>query len=225
MATSAPAPSIVDQAGLERLGRTVRERLGANRAVYRFPEERVELWAMGDFLGIEECARMIALIDDCAQPSTVYDLDYNSGYRTSYSGDVDHADPLVRKINRKIDDLLGIEPGWGEPIQGQRYAPGQEFQPHCDWFHYDTSYWRIEMPRGGQRSYTAMIFLNEVEEGGNTEFTDLGMVITPKPGALLTWNNADPKGVPNEATIHAGRPVVRGVKYILTKWYRTRQWP
>ncbi|MNC97313.1 hypothetical protein D3C83_149320 [compost metagenome] len=69
-----------------------------------------------------------------------------------------------------------------------------------------------------------MAFLNPVEEGGATEFPRLGLSIEPRPGALLIWNNADRDGVPNPWTLHAGRPVIRGVKYIITKWYRGRRW-
>ena len=53
---------------------------------------------------------------------------------------------------------------------------------------------------------------------------ELGISDRPEPGALLIWNNADPDGVPNPYTLHAGTPVVRGVKYIITKWYRSRKW-
>jgi len=38
------------------------------------------------------------------------------------------------------------------------------------------------------------------------------------------WNNADEDGLPNLRTLHAGNPVTRGVKYIITKWYRARPW-
>ena len=69
-----------------------------------------------------------------------------------------------------------------------------------------------------------MAYLNPVEAGGATAFTQLGIQIEPQPGALLLWNNALPDGRPNPATLHAGTPVVAGVKYIITKWYRTRQW-
>ena len=48
--------------------------------------------------------------------------------------------------------------------------------------------------------------------------------VEPKPGVLMVWNNALPDGSPNENTLHAGTPVVEGVKYVLTKWYRTRRW-
>ena len=53
---------------------------------------------------------------------------------------------------------------------------------------------------------------------------EIGASIEPKPGVLLVWNNALPDGTPNEATLHAGTPVISGEKYVLTKWYRTRKW-
>ena len=208
----------------KRIGQQVRERLAANPAVYSFPCEEAELFAVGDFLSPDECKRMVGLIDAVARPSTAFDLDYSTGYRTSYSGDPDANDPFVRRIQRRIDDLLGIEPEFGETIQGQRYLPGQQFQAHTDWFPPGTFYWEEEKGRGGQRCFTAMAFLNEVQEGGHTHFTRLGLSVEPKLGALLIWNNADRDGVPNPWTIHAGTPVVRGVKYIITKWYRTRRW-
>ena len=224
-ATKSKYPPNSDQAGLRKVGRLVRERLAANPAAYPVPGDGVELFAIGDFMSGGECARMMELIDATAQPSKVFDLDYSDGYRTSYSGDVDPHDPFVKKISRRIDDLLVLEPGFGETIQGQRYMPGQEFQPHHDWFHPDTSYWELEMGRGGQRSWTTMVFLNSVEAGGTTDFTDLGISIEPNPGVLLAWNNADADGITNPRTMHAGRPVQKGSKYIITKWYRTKNWP
>lgn len=221
----APAGKTPDQDALRRTGNKVRKRLADNPRVYPVPAEgKAEIFAIGDFMSPEECRRMVEMIDVVAKPSAVFDLDYGADYRTSYSGDVDPADPFVRKISRRIDDLLGLDPRWGETIQGQRYLPGQQFQQHNDWFFTDAHYWKTEENRGGQRSWTAMVFLNEVEEGGTTDFTRLGLSIEPKPGVLLGWNNATPEGKPNEWTMHAGMPVKAGVKYIITKWYRTRRW-
>lgn len=219
-----PPEDTTDKARLRRIGRRVRERLAADPAAYRIPVEKAELWAVGDFFSAEECGRLIAMIDAVAQPSRAYDSGFASGHRTSYSGDVDPHDPFVRKLQRRIDDLLGIDPSYGETIQGQRYMVGQEFQAHTDWFPGNTPYWETEKKRGGQRAFTTMAFLNPVEEGGATSFPRLGMGIEPRPGVLLIWNNADPEGVPNPWTIHAGSPVVRGVKYIVTRWYRCRPW-
>ena len=220
----AKKPEIPDQTALKRVGDQVRKRLAANKAIYHLPAEKAEIFAMGDFMTPDECGRMIGMIDQVARPSSVFNVAYGEDYRTSYSGDVDPHDPFVKKISRRIDDLLGLDPLWGETVQGQRYLPGQQFKPHCDWFFTEADYWAREAERGGQRSWTAMVYLNPVEGGGSTDFTELGLSIEPKPGAILMWNNADLEGVPNRWTIHSGTQVSAGVKYIITKWYRTRKW-
>jgi prolyl 4-hydroxylase len=214
---------IPDKDALRRVGESVRKRLTGNN-VYKLPTDKAEIFAVGDFLTPSECQRMMRMIDTVARPSSLYDQDYASGFRTSYSGDLDSYDPLVKAIGRRIDDLLGINGICGEAIQGQRYFPGQEFKPHNDWFYTDQDYWKGERKRGGQRSWTAMAFLNTVEKGGDTHFVQVGAKIEPKPGVLLVWNNALADGSPNENTLHAGTPVVEGVKYVLTRWYRTRKW-
>lgn len=222
--TASTANEVTDQARLRHLGRQLRERLASHPGIFKVPSEEIELFALGDFLSPAECARMITMIDAVAQPSAIYDTDYASGFRTSFSGNVDPGDPFVREISGRIDTLLGMAAAWGESIQGQRYLPGQQFQPHHDFFLPGTSYWDTEMACGGQRSFTAMVFLNAVQAGGNTDFTELEIALEPRPGMLLIWNNARSDGTPNPKTIHAGRPVVAGAKYIITKWYRTRPW-
>ena len=214
-----------DKDRLRRIGRKVRERLAANPRVHKLPTDKAEIFAVGEFFAPEECGRLMSIIDAVAQPSPLFDSAvYGSDYRTSYSGNVDAYDPFIVKLQRRIDDLLGIDPRNGETIQGQRYMPGQQFQPHTDWFPPNTTYSEREMARGGQRSFTAMAFLNPVEEGGATHFSRLRIGIEPRPGVLLIWNNADEEGRPNPWTIHAGTPVKKGVKHIITKWYRARRW-
>ena len=218
-------PDLVpDSDALAQLGARVRARLAGNPAIYAVPNDKVELFAIGGFLNGEECTRLCAMIDAVARPSSLHELDYASGFRTSYSGDLDPYDRFVAQISQRIDALIGVPAIIGEPVQGQRYWPGQQFKPHNDWFYTSEGYWPQEQARGGQRSWTAMAYLNAVEAGGATAFTALGIQIEPKPGVLLLWNNALPDGRPNEATIHAGTPVERGAKYVITKWYRTREW-
>jgi len=221
---SAKAPSPADRAALRRLGDAVRARLAADPGVHRIAVTGADLYAVGQFLSVAECARFIALTDSVAEPSRTYDHGTQSNYRTSWSGDVDRADAFVRMIERRIDDLTGIDPAWGETVQGQRYHPGQEFREHHDWFHTTGAYWPEEASRGGQRSWTAMVYLNDVTAGGETVFPKLGATITPQQGALLLWNNANADGTPNPLTLHAALPVIEGAKYVITKWYRTRPW-
>ncbi len=215
---------VPDQEALARLGGDVRDRLAGNPIAHRVPVEAVELFAVPAFLSEAECTRLCAMIDAVARPSALHELDYASGFRTSYSGDLDRRDVFVSGISARIDALLGVDAAIGEPVQGQRYWQGQQFKQHNDWFYVSEGYWPQEELRGGQRSWTAMAYLNAVEAGGATAFTLLGIEIEPKPGVLLLWNNALPDGRPNEATLHAGLPVARGAKYVMTKWYRTREW-
>ena len=213
-----------DKAALARVGTSVRRRLAAEPAMHRVDVDKAEIFAMGQFLSAEECTRLRGMIDQVAKPSPTYDPESEARYRTSYSGDVDSADSFVRMIERRICDLLGLDLSWGETVQGQRYLEGQEFKLHCDWFPTDSEFWANESRQGGQRSWTAMAFLNAVDKGGETHFVNVGVKIEPKPGVLLVWNNALADGSPNEDTLHAGTPVIEGVKYVLTKWYRTRKW-
>ena len=220
----AKTETVPDQDALRKVGQQVRQRLAADPGVYKIETDKAELFAVGDFLSAAECERLCLMVDQTARPSSLHEIGYDSGFRTSYSGDLDPTDSFVKGIGRRIDDLLGLDPKIGEAIQGQRYLPGQEFKPHNDWFYTTENYWKGEQKRGGQRSWTSMVFLNDVEEGGETHFTEIGIKIEPKPGVLLLWNNALPDGRPNEGTMHAGTPVIKGAKYIITKWYRTRTW-
>ena len=213
-----------DRVALMRAGQVVRNRLSADPTVERLTTDRAEIYAVRDFMNAQECARMMAMIDTTAKPSSLFDQDYIEAYRTSYSGNVERWDPFVRMIERRIDDLLGFKNAFGETVQGQRYMPGQEFKQHYDWFPTAAPYWKDEYRRGGQRCWTAMIYLNAVDEGGETVFGNIGISVPPQPGLLLTWNNATPKGEPSKEVLHAGTPVIKGTKYVITKWYRTRKW-
>ncbi|MBB4859044.1 prolyl 4-hydroxylase [Novosphingobium chloroacetimidivorans] len=217
---SRPAP---DRRALAAIGDKVRARLAADPTVYRVPVERAEIFAVGDFLDAHECEHVMRLIDEVARPSDIT-RDAEPDFRTSYSGDVPQSDPVVRAVERRLYDLLGIDLAWGETVQGQRYTVGQQFKEHCDWFDTTQGYWRAEGQLGGQRSWTAMVYLNTVEAGGVTEFTRLGVTIPPQAGALLLWNNNRPDGRVNWDTLHAALPVERGVKYVITKWFRSRRW-
>ena len=95
---------------------------------------------------------------------------------------------------------------------------------HHDFFHPSEPYWDEMQRTGGQRTWTAMVFLNVPEGGGQTEFSNAGVKVTPRTGNLLAWNNLQADGEPNFYSMHQGCPVTAGVKYIITKWFRERAW-
>jgi len=174
------------------------------------------------FLNADECALLTAMIDANRRPSAV--AWGGASARTSETCAFDGSEPLVQLLDLRISLFLGVGPQFGEPIQGQRYAEGQEFKLHTDYFeatHPDT---RTNAARCGQRTWTAMIYLNEPEAGGETFFHYLGHDFVPETGTMLCWNNIDAEGKPNPRTLHQGKPVIRGTKYIVTKWFRERPW-
>ena len=206
------------------LGLWLNDRLSRAPSVFRIPTDKLDLFVARDFLSHEECAGLIALIDAERMPSQLLAPSDDPDFRTSESCNLDPGHPLVRQVEDKITDLLGLQPELGETIQGQRYIVGQQFKPHHDFFHTTGDYWPEMERTGGQRTWTAMIFLNAPEEGGQTAFPEAGIKVSPRPGNLLAWNNLDAKGQPNHNTLHQGCPVVAGAKYIVTKWYRERPW-
>jgi prolyl 4-hydroxylase len=206
------------------VGHYVRNRLLRVPNAFRLPVAEADLFVIRDVLGPEECAGLIELIDFGRYPSGILSDTPDPGFRTSESCNMDPNHPLVAAVEAKINAITGIQPELGETIQGQRYAVGQQFKPHHDFFYVDQGYYKTEAEQGGQRTWTAMAFLNEPEAGGQTNFPELNVKISPRAGNLFVWNNMDVHGEPNRFTLHQGMPVIAGLKYVITKWYRERPW-
>ena len=196
------------------------EKLSSTAGIQRVPSRELELFIVRNFLDEATCKALIERIDERRRPSTIVDDTGIANYRTSETCDLDSDDPLVAEVDAKFCTLLGIDPLHGEPLQGQRYAPGQEFKPHTDTFNPGGYDFYVETANRGQRTWTAMVYLNEPEDGGATRFKLINKTVQPERGKLLTWNNLLPDGNPNHATLHQGMKVRKGTKYVLTKWYR-----
>ena len=186
------------------------------------PSPKLELFIVRDFLEPQLCSELIVRIDAKRRPSDITDDIGVAAFRTSETCDLDGRDPVVAEVDARIAGLLGLPPGTGEALQGQRYAPGQEFKPHTDTFEPGGAAYYEHCAETGQRTWTAMIYLNQPEDGGATRFKLIGKTVQPERGKLLAWNNLLPDGTPNPATLHQGMKVRRGTKYILTKWFRER---
>ena len=198
------------------------DRLVGRADVQRVPSRDLDLFIVRGFLDPPACAALIARIDQHRRPSEIADDVGVADFRTSETCDLDWREPLVADVDRRIARLLGLPLAASEPLQGQRYAPGQEFKPHTDTFEPGGYDFYKHTAESGQRTWTAMIYLNAPEDGGATRFKAIGKTVRPEPGKLLAWNNLRPDGSPNPATLHQGMKVRKGTKYVLTKWFRAR---
>ena len=199
------------------------EILLSHSRVHRIANPSLELFVADDFLPPAVCAAVIELIDRDCRPSQVTDANGDPNFRTSESCDLAGVDvPLIGALDAVLSAFSGIDPVYGEPLQGQRYRPGQAFKSHTDYFDPGGADFARICATAGNRTWTLMIYLNEVAAGGATRFDAIGQAIEPRTGRLLAWNNRRPDGSPNPATLHQGMKVQDGTKYLITKWYRER---
>lgn len=196
----------------------------AQPGIQRTPSPKLTLFQQRGFLEPDRCAELIALIDAERRPSTVSDYNGDDAFRTSETCDLAADFPAVAELERRILDFIALDPAHGEPIQGQRYAVGQEFKGHTDYFEPTGIDFHTYTSVAGNRTWTVMLYLNEPEAGGATRFKTIDKIVQPETGKLLCWNNLRPDGSPNPSTIHQGMKVRAGVKYVITKWFRERPW-
>ncbi len=187
-----------------------------------FNIQGVDLFVIDNFLTLDECNHICRLIKQDHSPSTVVsngseERIHDNG-RTSQSAFLDNNDSIVERINERISTELNLPENHGEPLQGQLYRQGEYYKDHHDYFDDETL--RRQFAHSGQRTWTAMIYVNEVLGGGHTEFPHLGKSIAPSKGMGVFWKNSDGAGAEDPNTLHSGRPVLEGEKMIITKWFR-----
>ena len=183
-----------------------------------------ELYTLPNFLNTTECDRMAEIVRSKSYPSTVvseYGGQVDENYRTSSTCDLGTLDdPFIADIDRRICAIMGINPSFSEIIQGQVYEVGQEFKVHTDTF--EGPGYEEHTKEKGQRTYTFLIYLNDVEEGGETEFPELDLTVKPKKGMAVTWRDLHRDGSINYSTAHTAHPVKKGRKIVITKWFRSK---
>ena len=180
----------------------------------------IQLYLIDHFLSQSECEKYIQVIDQEVSPSNVVG-DSAKGHRTSQTAYLTKTDPLLSKsIDARISGVLGVSAERSEPIQGQRYYQGEFYKEHFDWFDVSKESGQKEVAVGGQRTWTFMVYLNTVLEGGGTHFPKLGLVFQPLVGRALCWRNLNKDGSANDYALHEAQPVALGSKYVITKWFR-----
>ncbi|WP_137165864.1 prolyl hydroxylase family protein [Salinimonas lutimaris] len=182
-----------------------------------------QLYTVDNLFSEQECAQLCTLISHHLRPSEISTVQpgQTQSFRTSSTCDLNQvAGELGELADKRILSLFGPGFGTGEAIQAQHYAPGQEFKAHTDYFEPGSAEYRQFASTLGQRTWTSMVYLNEVESGGQTEFAALNTTFVPKTGMAVIWNNLDKQGNINPATLHQAHPVIKGEKVVITKWLR-----
>ncbi len=140
-------------------------------------------------------------------------------------------DPTLAKLVERISLYTRLPPENSENGTFMRYQGDQEFKPHCDAF-VQAGPGLTQLARGGQRVFSSMIYLNDVDNAGQTEFPALGIKISPKRGRLLIFSNTRPCSLePHPQATHAGLPLNGGEKFAIffgwrqLAYYVQREYP
>ena len=133
-----------------------------------------------------------------------------------------HADEFISRIDRRISEALNWPDSHGEGLQVLHYLVGGEYKPHFDHFPFEEAGSYRHLLLGGQRVSTLVMYLNEVEEGGATIFPEASLEVVPKKGSAVYFEYTNSLGQSDPLSLHGGAPVVRGEKWIMTKWMHQR---
>ncbi|HEY4375329.1 MAG TPA: 2OG-Fe(II) oxygenase [Burkholderiales bacterium] len=189
--------------------------------------EQPVLAVLEGVLSAEECAQVIEAARGRLTPSTVVDPatgeDQPAEYRDSEGMFFALCEnPLIAKLDERISALMQMPLAHGEGLQVLRYGPGAQSTPHFDFLNPVNAANRESLARSGQRASTLVVYLNEVEDGGETVFPELGLAVAPRPGNAVYFEYANSLGQVDPLSVHAGAPVRAGEKWALTKWMRER---
>ena len=170
-----------------------------------------------DVLTDEECQALIDSAKSRLQRSKLAKKEV-SQIRTSSGMFFDENEsPLINEIEKRVASLMHLPIENAEGLQVLHYEPGQEFKAHFDYF-------SDQHPSSqNNRISTLVLYLNDVEEGGETTFPNLGITCTPTKGAAVYFEYFYSNPKLNEQTLHSGEPVIRGEKWVATQWMRKKQ--
>ncbi|XP_035146793.1 prolyl 4-hydroxylase subunit alpha-2 isoform X6 [Callithrix jacchus] len=145
-----------------------------------------------------------------------------ASYRVSKSSWLEEDDdPVVARVNRRMQHITGLTVKTAELLQVANYGVGGQYEPHFDFSRNDERD-AFKHLGTGNRVATFLNYMSDVEAGGATVFPDLGAAIWPKKGTAVFWYNLLRSGEGDYRTRHAACPVLVGCKWVSNKWFHER---
>ena len=182
------------------------------------------IYVVDDFISEDECQEFINCSKDKLQPATVVGLkeELKLKDRTNEFAWLEHhANESIHEVSKRLSILVQMPIRNAEMFQVVHYESGTEYKPHFDSFDQSTELGKKYWEPGGQRMITALVYLNDVEDGGATYFPELNISINPKKGNVLVFHNTISETTNiNPRSLHAGMPVTSGEKWAANLWFR-----
>ncbi|WP_145927215.1 2OG-Fe(II) oxygenase [Jeongeupia sp. USM3] len=179
-------------------------------------------------LSHEECDELIRQSERKLQRSTIVDPQTGKheviADRTSFGTFFTlNENDFIARLDARIAAVMNWPIENGEGIQILNYKTAGEYKPHYDYFPTADPGSAAHLANGGQRVSTMVMYLNDVDTGGETIFPELGVSVAPKKGSAVYFEYTNSHGEVDPLTLHGGAPVRDGEKWIATKWMRQRR--
>ncbi|MGE7545867.1 2OG-Fe(II) oxygenase [Sporosarcina newyorkensis] len=172
---------------------------------------------LGNMLSDEECDVLIRLAADKVKRSKIGTTREENELRTSSSMFIEDSENLiVTRVKKRVSVVMNIPIEHGEGLQILRYTPGQQYRAHHDFF-------SAESKVTNNRISTLVMYLNDVEQGGETFFPQLKFSVSPRKGTAVYFEYFYSDQMLNDLTLHGGAPVVEGEKWVATQWMRKQR--
>ncbi|MAZ65669.1 MAG: 2OG-Fe(II) oxygenase [Kangiellaceae bacterium] len=134
-----------------------------------------------------------------------------------------HKDKITSTLSQRIAAYVGLPLENAESIQVIHYGETQQYKPHFDAWDLTTDVGKRCTAKGGQRLVTCLIYLNNVADGGGTNFPKLKLQVGARKGKMVLFHNCHPKtNTRHPHSLHGGMPVKRGEKWACNFWFRER---
>ncbi|KAL7607024.1 hypothetical protein Lser_V15G20011 [Lactuca serriola] len=194
-----------------------------------------------DFATPQQCESIIKMAKVKLAPSTLAlrkgeTAENTKGIRTSSGMFISSSEDktgILDLIEKKLEKATMIPRSHGESFNVLRYEIGQRYNSHYDAFN-PTEYG----PQKSQRIASFLLYLSDVEEGGETMFPFengenadtnydfrkcIGLKVKPRKGDGLLFYSLYPNGTIDPTSLHGSCAVVKGQKWVATKWLRNEE--
>lgn len=204
--------------------------------------------AIDNFLDMKECDYIRQNSESHVRQSGVSLMDKDRGrastdWRTSatyFMPSKPH--PPLQTIDKRVASLSRVPVSHQELVQVLRYAHGEKYDAHHDYFDprlysKDARTLRLIQHGRANRMATVLWYLSDVQGGGETVFPrsgnlpaprnnspeggicERGMKVSPKKGKAIIFYSLLPSGQPDALSLHGACPVVGGDhKWAANKW-------
>lgn len=164
---------------------------------------------LGNVLSHEECDELVRLSMDKMQRSKIGATHEVNELRTSSGMFFEESENvIVARVEKRISSIMNLPIEHAEGLQILQYTPGQEYKSHYDFFS------STSKAASNNRISTLVMYLNDVEEGGETYFPKLDFSVSPQKGTAVYFEYFYTNEELNELTLHGGAPVITGEKWV-----------